>query len=158
VEIFEKEFSFYLDCAALAALGENEEALRRLRQREAERAVVGAIKGIVRSLRAYLEGNVEDSLKIIAASEEEVRGKEPESHYYLARHLAKMNQSESAIRMLHSVLDGGFLFGSSLERDPWFESLRGAHGYDELVQRALTHGAKAQEMFLAACGDEFLSS
>ena len=156
VEIFEREFSFYLDCAALAALGENKEALRRLRKREAERAVVGAVKGIARSLQAYLEGDIEASLKIIAAAEDEVRGKEPESYYYLARHLAKMNQIESAIRMLHYVLDGGFLFGSSLERDPWFESLRRSSGFAELLQRAQKQGYEAHEMFVAAGGEGFL--
>jgi hypothetical protein len=42
---------FYLDCAALVALGDREQALVRLRNREESGGATGAVRAIMRSLR-----------------------------------------------------------------------------------------------------------
>ncbi|HXC48241.1 MAG TPA: protein kinase, partial [Candidatus Sulfotelmatobacter sp.] len=57
LDCYSKKGAYYLDCASLVAMGDNQIALSKLREREQSGGATGAVQGIMRSLRAYLEGN-----------------------------------------------------------------------------------------------------
>lgn len=148
----DKVGSYYLDCAALAALGDEKTALARLRERE---GLGGTMKAIMQSLRACLEGDFEECLK---ASEigESLTPRDPELLYYVARHLARINESDQAITMLSGVLDRGFLCATAIARDPWFSSLRSSVRYVELMRNAEQRRNEVHATFLAAGGEQVL--
>jgi serine/threonine protein kinase len=148
VETYGTKAGYYLDCAALAAMGDDAAALDRLKSRE----IVGVATGtIMRSLRAYLEGDIE---KCIATSNSDhnLLRKTPESLYYLARHLARVNAREQAISLLFDVIDCGFLCGSAIMRDPWLDSLRLSPRFTDLLGRAEEKRKGAHAAFIAAGG------
>jgi eukaryotic-like serine/threonine-protein kinase len=147
---------YYLDCAALAALGDDKTALARLRERERSGIATGAMKAIMRSLRAYLEGDFEECLKVSEIGES-LTPRDPEVLYYMARHLARINERERAITILSSVLDRGFLWVTAIARDPWFSSLRASVPYVDLIRNAEQKRDEVHAAFLAAGGEQLLN-
>jgi serine/threonine protein kinase len=155
LEFYSKKGAYYLDCAALAAMGENAAALARLKEREPQAEVAGPMRAIMISLRAYLEGDVESALNAmdIGCSE---GIQTPETVFYMARHLARLDQPERAVTLLHEVLRNGFLCGSTIRRDPWFDSIRSSPHYFELLAFADERRNDARNIFRAAGGPDIL--
>lgn len=153
---YSKKGAYYLDCAALVAMGENQIALSKLREREQSGGATGAVQGIMRSLRAYLEDNREECLNAIAASDAAIR-KDPEISFYSARHLARINETDRAISALSAAIDRGFLCASAISRDPWFASLRSSPRYAELMKEAGRRRIEMHAAFLAAGGEQVIS-
>lgn len=151
-----KRDGYYLDCAALVALGENEAALSKLKERERSGRATGMVQGIMRSLSAYLEGNWMECVNAISTAGTTIQA-DPEVLFYSARHLARINQTERAISFLSKAIDRGFLFTSVLSRDPWFEPLRSCSGYVELIQKAERRRAETHASFVAAGGEQVIS-
>ena len=149
LECYGTKGGFYLDCAALVMLGDNETALAKLREREQSGVATGSVRAIMQSLRAYLEGDFEECLSAIEVGEPLTR-RDPESLYYTARHLGRINEQERAIRILSGVIDNGFLCVSALARDPWLESLRSSPRFSELLHEAEQRRGRAHAAFAAA--------
>lgn len=147
---------YYLDCAALAALGEDQAALSMLRTREQSGNTKGSVSGIMRSLRAYLEGDWEKCRNAITTAETTIQT-DPEVLFYSARQLARIDDTERAIEALSNALDRGFLCASTMSRDPWFEPLRSCPRYDVLMQKAELRRAEVHIAFLAAGGEQLIS-
>ena len=156
LDCYSKKGSYYLDCAALVATGEHQAALSKLREREQSGATTGAVQGVMRSLRAYLEGNREECLNAILAADTAIR-KDPELLFYSARHLARINETDRAISALSTAIDRGFLCASAISRDPWFAPLRSLHRYIELMQEAERRRSETHAAFLAAGGEQVIS-
>lgn len=110
----------------------------------------------MRSLRAYLEGNWVECGNAISTAGTAILG-DPETLFYSARHLARINQTEQAISTLSKVIDRGFQCASVLSRDPWFEPLRSCSGYIELMQKAERRRVETHASFLAAGGEQVIS-
>jgi serine/threonine protein kinase/tetratricopeptide (TPR) repeat protein len=142
---------YYLDCAALAALGRNDEALARMRQRVA----TGTVHAIMESLHAILEGDFGRALRAIEDREGMTR-KDPESQFYSARHLAWIGERERATAKLSRVMDMGFLGAYSVGRDPWLEPLRGLPQFEALAEEAERRRLKTHADFVAAGGERIL--
>jgi eukaryotic-like serine/threonine-protein kinase len=155
IDCYGKRVGYYLDCAALAAMGEDQKALALLREREQSANVTGSLLQIMRSLRAYLEGNSDECLK--ALEDGERLFKDPEVKFYAARHFARINHPDRAISCLSSAIEHGFLCATAVARDSWFTSLRGCPGYAELMSRAERRRSEMHDAFLAAGGEEVLS-
>ena len=147
---------YYLDCAALVALGESQTALVRLRERERLGAAAGPVLAIMRSLRAYIEADTQECLSAIEIGESLTRS-DPEILYYMARHLARINEQERAITTLSKVIDSGLLCATAISRDPWFFSLRCSPRYVELMRSAEIKRSKVHAAFLEAGGEQLLS-
>ena len=147
---------YYLDCAALVMLGEQQEALARLRARERSGGATGSVRAIMQSLKAYLEGNREGCVEAIEAGERLTR-RDLETLFYEARHLAQTAGPARALDVLSSVLDGGFLCGSSLLRDARLAPLRSSPGYTALAARAEQERVRAHTSFIAAGGPQLLN-
>ena len=156
LDCYSKKGAYYLDCAALVAMGENQIALSKLREREQSGGATGSVQGIMRSLRAYLEGNWEECLNAIAAAET-VISKDPETLFYSARHLARINETDRAISALSAAIDRGFVCASAISRDPWFNSLRSCPRYAEVMKEALWRRSETHAAFLAAGGEQVIS-
>jgi eukaryotic-like serine/threonine-protein kinase len=147
---------YYLDCAVLVALGDKETALTRLRERERLGGATGQVAAIMRSLRAYLEGNLEECVKAIEIGECLSRG-DPEILYCAARQLARINEHERALTILSSALDRGFLCATAIARDPWLASLSSSAHYVELMRNAEQRRSEVHATFVAAGGEQLLS-
>ncbi len=155
IECYGTKRGFYLDCAALVMLGDKQTALALLREREQAGDATGSVRAIMQSLRAYLEGDLDECLSAIEVGEPLTR-RDPESLYYTARHLAQINERERAIKILSSVIDSGFLCASAMSRDPWLESLRSLPDYSQLLQIADQRRSHAHTSFLEAGGPQLL--
>ena len=156
IESYGTKGGFYLDCAALAMLGENQEALARLRAREQAGVATGAVRAIMQSLRAYLEGDIAGSLNAIEASETLTR-RDSEILFYTARHLARIEEHQRALRVLSNVLENGFLCGSAISsRDPWLARLHSSRECRQLLEQAEQRRNRAHAGFLEADGPQLL--
>jgi hypothetical protein len=154
LDCYSKKGTYYLDCAALVALGENQTALSLLRERERSGGATGAVQGIMRSLRAYLEGNWQECFNAIATAETG----DPEILFYAARHLARINEIDRAISALSTAIDRGFLCVSAIFRDPWFAPLRSSPRYAELIQETERRRTETHAAFLAAGGEQVIGT
>jgi serine/threonine protein kinase len=156
LDCYGQKVGYYLDCAALVALGENKTALARLRERDRMVGAVGPIQALIRSLRAYVEGDFQECLKAIELGESLTRS-DPEILYYMARHLARMNEQQRAITTLSRAINGGFLCATAVSRDPWFASLRPSPHFVELMRNAELQHCKVHAAFLEAGGEQLIS-
>ena len=153
---YDTQAGYYLDAAALAALDRTGEALELLRRREAAGSAAGVLGAAIHSLRAYLEGDFAECLGAIPAPETMSRA-DPEVLFYIARHLARINQPGRAIATLGTVIDRGFLCASSLAHDPWLESLRASPGFVQLAQKVERRRRETHAAFLDAGGERLLT-
>jgi eukaryotic-like serine/threonine-protein kinase len=156
LDCYDTKAGYYLDAAALAALDRNEEALERLRQRAGTGISARLVGVAMHSLRAYLEGRPAECLAAIPELGSLTRP-DPESLFYIARHLARIGERERAIATLHKVIDCGLLCASSLARDPWLAPLQEEAGFQELAQKAQAHRSEMHAAFLDAGGEQLLS-
>jgi serine/threonine protein kinase len=156
LEIYRMRVGYYLDCAALAAMGEDKTALSMLRERERSGGATGAVQGLMRSLRAYLEGNTEECLDAIVTAESALLT-DPEILFYSARQLAQINQTERAIAALSAAMDRGFLCASAITSDPWFASVRSDPQAAAFMQEAERRRIETHAAFLAAGGGRVIS-
>jgi tetratricopeptide (TPR) repeat protein len=148
---------YYLDCAALAAVGDTQAALAKLRQREQAGGASGTVRAIMLALRYFLEGNIEECIRATQVDESVAR-KTPESLYYLGRQLAQIDeQEERAISMLMDAVDSGFLCGSALTRDSSFKSLHSHPRFADVLQLADHKRHQVHAAFLAADGQDVLA-
>jgi len=145
---------YYLDCALMSAMGDDRTAIRLLRERDSS-LLGSAIKALMRSLRAVLEGDREGCLQAIAEADP-LQVQDPEIQFYISRHLAHIGEIEGAIGAFSAALDRGFLDTRALRQDPWFEPLRTSSNYTMLLQRAERESARAHAAFLAAGGEQVI--
>jgi serine/threonine protein kinase len=156
LEFYGRKGGYYLDCAALTAMGESRTALSMLRERERSGGATGAVQGVMRSLRAYLEGNTEECLDAIVTAETALLA-DPEVLFYAARQLAQINQAERAIAALSAAMDRGFLCASAITSDPWFASMRSGPHYAAFMRDAERRCIETHGAFLAAGGGQVIS-
>ena len=143
---------FYLDAAALVSLGREAEALSRLCERE--NLKVGGPHSLMRSLRALLDGDSAGAIRVIEASDM----RDPESLFYMARHLAHIKEEDRAIAMLFRTIEQNFICEFSLTHDPWFDPLRSQARYTELLQTAAQCRRQAHTAFVEAGGELLLET
>jgi serine/threonine protein kinase len=146
---------YYLDAAAMASLGREEGTVALLREREKTSRSAGAIGAMMQSLRALLEGDRILALRYV--DEIEAGGmKDPESLFYTARHLARLNEHDRAVDMLLKVIDQNFICDFSLAHDPWLSPLRSHPRFELLSCRASERRREAHDVFVASGGEQLL--
>jgi len=113
------------------------------------------IRLLIVSLRAALEGRREDALRL-CAEYLNLRIKDPEALYYMARHIAYVGDADAALDTLQSAVDGGLAAYPALARDPWLDSLRTRARFNALAQVVEGRCKHAQEAFRRADGERLL--
>jgi eukaryotic-like serine/threonine-protein kinase len=156
LDCYGEKAGYYLDCAALAALGDTQIAIAKLRQREQSGGAPSHMRALMQSLRAYLEGNFAECLHAIESGEL-LAQRDLESQYYTGRHLALIGEAEHAIKAISGVIEGGFLCGSALTRDSSFASLRSFPAFLELIRLAESRHNHVHAAFLEAGGPQILN-
>jgi hypothetical protein len=153
LEVSGDEFG-YGTALALAALGRTDEAMATLRQRElAKPWRLGKL--FHTSLRAFLEGNREESLQACNEMRKSTF-RDPEGMYYIARQLSYLGQGTEALELLSRAIDHGYFCYSGMVRDPWLDSLRARHDFTDLLRKAQQLHREAAAVFLGAGGDTLL--
>ncbi|HTS65690.1 MAG TPA: protein kinase [Candidatus Acidoferrales bacterium] len=155
LEHYPRGSPLYLDCAAMAAMGREQEALGLLVQRDRERVAGGVVLPLMKSLLALLEGDSPGCIRLAQGHDVRVRH-DPESMYYLARHVSRAGDGRQALAMLSDVIEGGFLCDAPLESDPWLAAIRSAEGFEELARRLRERRAEVHASFVAAGGPDLL--
>jgi eukaryotic-like serine/threonine-protein kinase len=138
----------------LASLGRTEQAISALRQRELITPPnLGRL--FLTSLRAFLEGNRQESLE--ACNElRKTTFRDPEGIYYVARQLSFLGEQEQALEVLSRAIDNSFFCYSAMVRDPWLDAIRTRHEFTVLLRKAHQLHREALTAFLAAGGDSLL--
>jgi len=112
----------YIVALAMAEVGRKSEALPLLRALEAK--IKTRMGDFVVAARTLLE---EDQVGSLAAVRRILDSgfSDPQALFYLARHLARIDEKVSAIELLDRVVAGGFVAYPAMARDSWLERLRG---------------------------------
>jgi TolB-like protein len=144
----------YMEAVALTAMGRGEEAVERLREREALSPDGSLVVLYNISLRAMLEGKREESVATIR------RGiplqRDGEGIYYISRQLAFMGQADDALEGLERSLNSGYFCYPAAARDPWLDGLREVKGFQGWLDRVRVRHEQAAAAFRAAGGPRLL--
>jgi len=143
----------YIVAVSMAELGRVAEAVAGLRELESK--VPPRVRDFVVAARALFEGNATESraaiLRVIASG-----FRDPEAFYYLARHLAHLDDRDTALALLEQAIDGGFSCLSPLERDSWLDPLRDRPAFTTLLRRVEAQQRPAEAAFANLHGPRFL--
>jgi tetratricopeptide (TPR) repeat protein len=145
----------YIVALSLAELGRGAEALPALR--ELEPKLPARRRDFAVAARTLLEGDRAASAAAatrVAASAADFR--DPEGLFYIARHLAHLDEAVPALELLERVVSGGFLCAPALARDPWLDTLRRRAAFTKLRHRAEEQHAQAKSAFERLGGDKVL--
>ena len=82
--------------------------------------------------------------------------RDPEGLFYLTRHLARLGDATSAMRLLDRVAAGGFACYPALAEDPWLSSLRTRPSFKKVLAETRTRHEAASAAFTAANGARLL--
>jgi len=140
---------FYLDAAALAVAGHEDEAAELLVHRS-------LLAPLVESLRYCLQG---DHARSIEVAKRALAGRttvDREMRFYLARHLARDGAREEALDTIRDLAAGGFCCSAAMRNDPWLKPLSRLPAFTVVLDDVLRHEAEARTAFDAAHGTRVL--
>ncbi|HEX4771068.1 MAG TPA: winged helix-turn-helix domain-containing protein [Bryobacteraceae bacterium] len=143
----------YIASLSFAEIGRKDEALRVLRTLEEKTKT--RMRDFIMAARTMIEG---DAASSIAAIERIVASEfsDPEGLFYLTRHLARLNQVDSALQLFERVVGGGFFCYPAIVNDPWLDSLRTQPQFVTLLGQAEEQHKLAQQEFSQLGGDRIL--
>ena len=81
---------------------------------------------------------------------------DPEGLFYLARHLAHVNETTRALDLLERVVAGGFFCYPMMAADPWLAPLRRKAAFTKLLSQAEAAHREAVAAFAARNGERIL--
>jgi hypothetical protein len=138
---------------ALSELGRREQALPGLRLIEEKTKT--RIRDFIMAGRTMLEGDTEAS---VAAVERIVASdfSDPEGLFYLARHLSRLGQADSAVDLLDRVIRGGYSCYPAFATDPWLDPVREDPRFVTLLALAEQRHKAAANEFARLSGDRIL--
>ena len=143
----------YSDACVLAAAGRGEEALVKLREREAAAPPDSPMLIYFTSLRALLEGKNEESVAAVRRWASVQR--DAEGMFYTARQLARVGAHDDALDGLDRSFAAGYFCPAAL-RDPWLDPLRGSRRFEAYVERVRSRSERARVSFEVAGGPKLL--
>jgi DNA-binding winged helix-turn-helix (wHTH) protein len=134
IETYGGRVGYYLDAAALAALGDTIRASVLLRERLARMQLSELMKGLMGSLLAILEDRHGDALQCMEAMR---IPQDPETMVYLARHYSYIGSADSAIDALTRAARLGFVCApETLRSDAWLKAARTHQGFESVLTDA----------------------
>jgi hypothetical protein len=139
---------------SLVALGREQEAVALLAGKD--QTVPPRIQGIIRAMRALVEGRRDEAVAGIRAVASDFR--DAEGLYYLARQLAYAGDGDEAMRLLERATDAGFWCYPVLASDGWLDPVRHRTDFAAVLRRAEQEHDLASAAFAGAGGDQILGS
>jgi DNA-binding winged helix-turn-helix (wHTH) protein/tetratricopeptide (TPR) repeat protein len=144
----------YIGPVALAALGRGAEAVSALRELEPRTRT--RLREFMVAARCLIEGNRADSLaavnRVLSSD-----FSDPEGLYYLARHLAHLNEVNRSLETFRRVVDGGYFCYPAMAADEWLAPLRQEPEFKKLLATARSRHEHAVRLFQEKQGDELLA-
>jgi len=143
----------YIATISLAEAGRKDEALSVLRVLEEKTST--RMRDFIMAARTMIEG---DSAGSVAAVERIVASEfsDPEGLFYLTRHLAHLNQADSALALFERVVGGGFFCYPAMASDPWLDPIRKKPQFAKLLGNAKQQHEMAQKEFYRLEGERIL--
>jgi serine/threonine protein kinase len=149
----ETEASDYNRALTLALMGQEREALRRIEESDSK-DLPAISRLLLVTLRAALQGKRHESVQ--ATNQVISLFTDPEGLYYMARQLAYLGETASALATLKRVVDGGFFCVPVFARDPWLDPLRTHPEFVSILRQAETRHQEARTVFMKAGGERLL--
>jgi tetratricopeptide (TPR) repeat protein len=143
----------YIVPLSLAELGRQDEALRMSLALEEKSKT--RLRDFIMAARTMIQGDTPASVAAvgrIVASE----FSDPEGLFYLTRHLARLNQVDSALELLERVVGGGFFCYPAMLSDPWLEPVRKSPRFARQLAMAKQQHHVAEGEFVRLEGDRIL--
>jgi hypothetical protein len=143
----------YIVAISMAEVGRRDQALPVLRALEEK--IKTRMRDFIVAARTMIEGDKAESVAAvgrIVASE----FSDPEGLFYLTRHLARLNQVDSALGLFERVVGGGFFCYPAMARDPWLEPVRNRPEFTRLLEKAEQQHRMAEKEFARLEGDRIL--
>ena len=143
----------YIVAISLSELGRTTEVVPVLL--ELEHKFPSRLRDFAVAARTLIEGHPEVS---IAAVERIVDSgfRDPEGLFYLSRHLAHLNASAAALKLLERVVASGYCCYPTMARDPWLDSLRKTSAFAALLRQTEALHQSAQAAFERVGGRDVL--
>ena len=143
----------YVVSISLGALRRQQEAISALR--ELEKVTWTRMRDFMVAARTLLEG---DDAQSVAAVNRIVASdfRDPEGLFYLARHLAHLQQVQPALELFERVVEGGFFCFPAMSHDPWLDRLRKKPAFTNLLRQAETRHREAVAAFTELQGEKLL--
>jgi serine/threonine protein kinase/tetratricopeptide (TPR) repeat protein len=140
----------------LLSLGRADEALALLR-REEERFRDTLEANWARTVRVAIEGPPDEALGLLRQDAMRSMLTDPEARYLFARLFAYLEETNEALTLLASAVEGGFFPVSALTRDDFLDPLRGMSRFRTILETAERRQAEATQAFIAAGGERILA-
>ena len=154
VDIAERSWGGYgsIGLIALAAVGRQADAVVAAVRMEATAPPL--MRALIVAARCLIEGKREESL---AALEQALPGfTDPEPLFYCARQFARLGEHRRALDALRLVRDRGYNCYPALERDSWFDPLRGNADFQQIVGELHVRHQSLAAAFVEAGGPAVL--
>jgi hypothetical protein len=142
----------FVDVLALAALDRNADALARLALDEA--SLQPMMVAWRRSIRAVLEERPAEAARLVAELVESFR--DPEAHFYGARMLSRIGETDRALDVLTRVVGTGFVCEPVFRSDPWLDPLRSDPRFELILADAAEGRRRAVTVFADEGGPRLL--
>jgi DNA-binding winged helix-turn-helix (wHTH) protein/tetratricopeptide (TPR) repeat protein len=143
----------YIVAVSLAEVGRKDEALPALRALEEQTKT--RMRDFMTAARTMIEGDAAGSVaavgRIVASA-----FSDPEGLFYLTRHLARLNQVDSALELFERVVSGGFFCYPAMLSDPWLEPVRKKPQFATLLGKAEQQHQRAERQFTRLEGARIL--
>lgn len=146
---------YYVDAASWTALGDTRRVRELLAERLRNTKLSALMSGLMSSLLALLEGRRRDAKTMMKGMQVE---QEPEVVFYLARHLAMLNDAPECIALLQRARAQGFTSSHTLMHDEVFKPLRKRADFQREADRARAREQEARLAFGRAGGRAILGS
>jgi hypothetical protein len=143
----------YVVAISMAELGRGDEVLPVLR--DLERTLPSRLRDFAGAARTLIEGHAAESTAAVARIVTS-DFRDPEGLFYLARHLAHLQEVDPALDLFERVVAGGFCCFPAMARDPWLDPLRKKPAFTRLLRRAETRHQEALAAFERLGGDGVL--
>ena len=143
----------YIVAISLAEVGRKNEVLTALHALEEK--VKTRMRDFMMAARTMIEGDTAASVAAIRQITSSAFS-DPEALLYLTRHLAHLNQVDTALELFERVVGGGHYCYPAMSSDPWLAPLRKKPQFVKLLKKAeLQHQVAAAE-FARLEGDRIL--
>jgi len=143
----------YIVAVSLVEVGRGNEAVAALRTLEEK--IKTRMRDFMVAARTLIEGDAESSIaavgRIISSA-----FSDPEGLLYLTRHLAHLNQADTAVELFERVVEGGLFCYPAMSSDPWLDPIRKKPQFVRLLERAEEQHEIAAREFATLEGNRIL--